>query len=285
VSRSLAARILGRRPDGEGDGTESVVLSFPKSGRTWLDHLYVSYAASRCLGEGAPAFLDEAFSGKAYLTKPHRHPHFQKLLAPAAHRALVPSVRFVHGFPAAPYWELNVPVERFSGSKVVLLARDPRDVVVSYYHHMRAEAKRRIADDVSLSEFLRSESMGIRAVLAYMRQVLERAPDACRAFDVVHYEDLVADTAGAFTRFLRSVGAEDVDPTAVGRAVERATFARLQGAELAARGGKVRDDALRFRRGRPGSHRSELAPGDIAYVNAVVGAHLHPSLGRYRQAV
>lgn len=257
------------------------MVSFPKSGRTWISHLYVYYGVYVLLAGEADGFLDTEFSGKAFLSKPHRSPAFTSLLASRDRPKRVPRVDFVHRYTAQPYWDLRVPVERVEGRSVVFLVRDPRDVVVSYYHHIRGEPRERLARDVDLKEFIRSDSMGVRAVLAYMNQVAARAPALSRQPPVLYYEDVVSDTQSALTALLRSFSAHEVDADAIARAVERASFARLQQRELA---GKTPDDIdrLRFRRGRPGSHNDELDPDDIAYLDRVVAAHIHPTLDRYR---
>jgi len=274
---------LGRRPS-------NLLVSFPKSGRTWLSYLYAYYACYRILGEHADAFIDREFTPHVHIYRPLDHPGLAALFEERG-GAIVPPLSVAHYFDPQPYFELDLPLDRVVADRVAFLVRDPRDVVVSYFHHVlqRADDTRRRgkpapANDVDISEFIRSELHGIRAVLAYMNQVAERAPHTFCEFQTIYYEDLVVVPERAFAKFLELFGAQ-IDPAAVAAAVRRASFSNLQNIEIARRTRKGRSlppEALRFRRGAPDAYRRELCQSDVAYLDRVVGRHLHPLLHRYQ---
>ncbi len=265
-----------------------LLLSFPKSGRTWLAYLYAYYAAYRLLGAKADECLERHFSSVPL--EPLESLAFAELTRDQEATRLVPRVAFEHGSQDEPYMRINLAesLGRAAVTSAVLLVRDPRDVIVSYYHHLRAGGigvAQRLPDDVDLSEFLRSEIYGIRAVVTYMNQAAAAGPSRFDPFGVLFFEDLHADPAASLARFLAWVGAADVDPAAIRRAAELATFARLQGQELsrrAAAGEPLERDALRFRRGQVGSARAELTPSDLAYLDRVIAGTLEAPFDRYR---
>lgn len=275
------------REDGPVDGA---VISFPKSGRTWLTFLYTYYGFYSLLGNAADAAVEEM----AFTYRPERHLH--KLLSKRPQPDVVPKLTFTHCLPrGVPYYSLEIPLEkvRTRAPRAIQLVRDPRDVVVSYYHHIRTRGiptrdEKRLPEDVGLSEFLRSETNGIRPIVEHMNQGVRRGPEIFESFEQLFFEDLVADPARELTRLLRFFGAEQLDSGAVEKATERATFTRLQELETRSRSredGEPERDALRFRRGRQGSHREELEDDDVAYLDAVLERHLDSRLARYRSSV
>ena len=271
----------------------NLILSAPKSGRTWLSYLYAYYAVYCLAGARAEQFIDEEFTPTAHIYRPLEHPGLSGLLKRGEPHGWRP-VRAAHHFAAQPYFQLRVELFRVKERSVVFLVRDPRDVVVSYFHHTMQRAGRALAHgkpslsaDVNLSEFLRSETHGIRAIVAYMNQVMKGGPKAFEQFNIVAFEDLVTNTADVFAGVLRWFGAP-VHEDALIRAVTRASFEKLQRIEIARRVRKQVDplalDALRFRRGIPGGFRSELNLADISYLDRVIECHLSPELGRYRSS-
>jgi hypothetical protein len=252
--------------------------------------LYAYYACYRVLGDRADAFIDRELTPQGHIYRPLEHPALAALLAERG-GAIVPPLSVGHFFEPQPYFELDVQLTGIAANRVGFLARDPRDVVVSYFHHVvrRADDARRRgksapANDVDISEFIRGESYGIRSVVSYLNQVIEGAPRTFDAFQTFYYEDLVNEPKRVFSQLLEFFGAQ-IERAAVAAAVRRASFGNLQSLEIARRtrkGGAVAPDALRFRRGVPHSHRQELSHADVVYLDRVIDQHLHPLLHRYR---
>ena len=269
----------------------NVILSFPKSGRTWLSYLYAYYACYRVIGDSADSFIERELTPTAHIYRPLEHPALLALLR-NIERPIVPPLRVAHHFEPTPYFRLDLPLAKVRGEHVAVLVRDPRDVVVSYFHHTmqraeeaRARRKTTLAPDVDLSEFIRSETYGIRAIVEYMNQMSERGPEAFDVFRIWYYEDLVSDPETLFAGILEFFRAR-VDMKAVQSVVARASFANLQRLEIQRRteksGTAPTTNALRFRRGVPGSYRAELHPPDINYLNKVIERHLDPEFARYQ---
>jgi hypothetical protein len=120
--RWTAARVRHRRQRQWGRA-HTCVVSFPKSGRTWL-HVMLARLAH---GAHAPFVLD------------------------------VPGVLFTHDDADKPSLPLRTDFGRYADRKVVLLVRDPRDVLVSYFAH---RTRRDRTYDGTLSASRRSSPPG-----------------------------------------------------------------------------------------------------------------------------
>lgn len=252
-----------------------LTLAFPKSGRTWLGHLYAYYVIATVdgvLAEARVQYLDTFYRAE--------QSEYVKSLVEARQ---LPRMRFANQRPdgPVPYYELKVDLRKFRNWRITFLVRDPRDMVVSYYHHVMSKAKVPLARDTDIAEFIRSELLGIRYIVAYLNSVYEAIPQTTATHEILRYEDLVRDTEATLARYLQFAGFQPVDAAAVRTAVELASFTRLQTAELARRrraGHSTAPEDLRFRKGRVGGHAAELRAEDVAYLERVISDHLVPAL-------
>lgn len=256
VDTYLLARLERVQPD-------SFIVSYPKCGRTWLRSL-LHHAL--------------VLAGHAPETRRDR----SLVVVPG-----VLSARFDHDqgswVPAPPALEgLRFDRRKFSGRRLLLLVRDPRDVLVSSWYHLRY--RERIFTG-SLSDFVRDDLVGIAKVVAFMNLFVEHR-DVPLAFEVLRYEDLHAAPVEAARAVLAFLGLT-VDETLVRRAVEASSFQRMQRRELSGEldepwmkpGSADLERSLKVRRGAVGGFRDELEPGDVDLVEGVMRERLDPVLG------
>ena len=240
-----------------------IVLSLGKSGRTWLRfmlHKYLSLAFDvpfdpiRVEGVGVPRIT---YSHE--LASHARDDRWQ-------HRLVGKSI-----LPVRVAWE----------RRLVLLGRDPRDVIVSSFHH-KSERSRRA--QCSLPEFVRHPRWGIHGLVDVLNDWHDRfGPHP--ALVETSYEGLHADPVGELTVVLEGLGLP-VDRASVAAAVQFASFDRMRAAETAGEwqdhrlrpGDPDRPDSFKVRRGRVGGYRQALDAASIAYCDRAV-ARLHPAYG------
>jgi hypothetical protein len=246
-ARWTASRVRRRRRL-QWERAQTCVVSFPKSGRTWL-HVMLARLAH---GAQAPFVLD------------------------------VPGVLFTHDDADKPAQPLRTDFERYAERKVVLLVRDPRDVLVSYFAHRTRRDRTYVGP---LSAFVREPGYGAARIADFLAAWwAHRAVP--RGFLLVRYEDLHADPRKELERLARFVGLPHGDA----ELEEAATFAAFDRMVEMERAGVFADRRLRaadardresykVRRGEVGGWVTALTPEDAAWVSAVMARTLPAELG------
>jgi hypothetical protein len=254
----------------------ATVISYPKSGRTWFSTIYFHYAR---LVLGAQDLVQQS------LHMPDRNLRFQQLLADKGKGGRFPICVFTHlGFSALKPFESEPgpwPDKAHTVLKrpAVLIVRNPRDVVVSHYHHLRAVGD--VLDpDLPLSEFIRGP-WGITRIVRFMNLWAEGLEAHHRNLHLCTYESMKRDTFEAFSSAMTFLG-DQVDRQAAERAIEESSFERLRTREQSNRtyqGASLEPDAFRFRRGAVGGYTKELSPADAAYLNEIIERQLAAIFG------
>lgn len=242
-----------------------IVLSLGKSGRTWL-RVMLNHALSRHYRIAFdPLDLDPGESGAPRVAYTHElATHMRD--ASLKHRLLGKAI---------------LPRSLTDRKRIVVLARDPRDVVISSYFHKTERSRK---TDCSLEEFVRHPRWGIDGLVTILNRWRTRfaAHPRCHWLS---YEALRRDPHGELARLVAFVGAE-AEPGIVAEAVEAARFDRMKAAEAAGEfsdarlrpGDAARPDSFKVRRGRVGGYRDDLSAESIAFVDAAV-ARLDPFYG------
>jgi hypothetical protein len=248
-----------------------LVISYPKSGRTWLRFM---------IGNALRDHFGITQATDDDLVDIHRLPNYD---------ARVPHIRFTHDdLPHTKHTSrLETDKRRYRKKKVVLLVRDPRDVIVSSFHHhtRRSERVGDVTFSGDLSSFIRHPTFGISNLVAFMN-IWAANREVPAALMLLRYEDLHASSETALRKVLAFVGVEDVAAETVARATGASSFEQMQAIE---RSGALATDAMRpgdvtdassykVRRGRIGGYVDEMDDTDIAFVDAAI-AKLDPWFG------
>jgi len=163
----------------------------------------------------------------------------------------------------------NVP--KYANKKVVFLVRDPRDVLISSWYHLRYRERIYKKD---LASFIRDDLVGIDKVVAFMNMWLVNS-SVPSDFFLLTYEEMHADPVASLRRLLEFMGTE-VELMASQRAVEESSFQKMRQIELEAKEpwlkpGKLGlSKSMKIRSGRVGTFREELSPGDVEFLDFVI---------------
>ncbi len=254
-----------------------VVVSFGKSGRTWLrvmvSHLFrVMYR----LPENAIMGFD----------------NFHNL-----NRA-VPKIFFTHDNYIKDFTGDFSSKQPFYNKRVVLLARDPRDVAVSQFFQWKFRIKPSKVtinnyppqgSDISLFDFVMGDNGGgMKAVTGYLNLWAAEA-DKVKAFHLLRYEDLRSNTREELRRLLDFMQVDATDAQ-VEAAVEYSSYEnmkkmeskeqfRLAGGRMMPRD-KDNPDSYKVRRAKVGGYRDYFTDEEVAAIDARLAAELDP-LFRY----
>jgi len=255
--------------------SDVVVVSFGKSGRTWL-RVMVSrlYQQVHDLPEDIMIGFD----------------NFHNL------DRRVPRIFFTHDNYIADYTGNTDTKADFHGRKVVLLMRDPRDVAVSQFFQwkfrMRPE-KKALNDypehdsDCSAFDFVMHEGGGLPKIIRFMN-LWAREMARIDALELVRYEDMRADPHAVLRRLAEflDVPAEQAH---IDDAVAYASYENMKkmeaGAGFRMSGGRMmpgdrgNPDSYKVRRGKVGGYRDYFDDAEIARIDALVTETLDPVYG------
>lgn len=245
-----AAQALIERPS-------YVLASYPKSGRTWLHYMLVTYYAAK------------------YGLKPQK-----RVISMARREPRMPSIILTHDGKTSAFWCRSKWA--YAGSQVVFLSRDPRDAIVSHFHHCRSREE---VYHGSMSGFLRNQYYGIDSVIGFLNDWWQ-ARQQPQGFHLCRYEDFLTNTRDEFVKLLHFLNEEEIDQQALDLALESGSFRNMRQREegramsLSGLTQAVRtEDARKIRKGKAGGYREELSPEDVAYLDERVATLLDPAFG------
>ena len=237
-------------------------VSYPKCGRTWLRFMLQQYL--ELCGSNTQQFKDKFYLGLpgGQIIK-FEHDQGSWVLAPLR------------------IDRLSFNVSKYIERKVIFMARDPRDVLVSSWYHLKFRERTYRG---SLSEFIRDDLVGIHKVVSFMNMWLENShiPDD---FFLITYEQLHSDPLTSFHRLLDFIGIA-VSYSALQTAVEEGSFEKMKRMELKGTlkepwmkpGSKDLRNSMKIRRGKVGSFYEELSEEDIEFLNGVIQNKLSSKL-------
>ncbi|MEW9857046.1 sulfotransferase domain-containing protein [Novosphingobium sp. M1R2S20] len=187
---------------------DAVLVSFPKSGRTWLRYLLSCYLAE----------LAELGFQPDLATTFRVLPNFDR----SPHRGVEGFVGKRPNLPLILVSHLPFDERLFLDRPVIFLVRDPRDVIVSAYFH--ATRHKRVFDG-PVGAFLDDPTYGLPALISFTNGWAGAL--TTRRHLVRSYEALHSDTEEAVTGILHFLGVS-VDDGALERAIALAQFDRMR---------------------------------------------------------
>lgn len=237
---------------------DAALISFPKCGRTWLRLMLGGALARR---HGRPVDDADALIDLYELTA----------TLPNVPRILVTHDDKPH--TKAPE-DLERSKARYRGKRVILLVRDPRDVIVSLYFE-RTRRDRRHPYDGTLHDFLSERVGGVESLVEFCN-IWDHQRSAVAGLHVVRYEDLHRDALGELRAALGFLGVDGVGDDVLSAAVVGARFDRMREIEAAglAPGGKLRaadptdEESFKTRKGKVGGFAEYLDDAEVASLAA-----------------
>lgn len=185
------------------------VISFPKSGRTWLNLLIG--VAIRNYYQLPQADLLNVYELSAFNTK-------------------IPRVLFTHDdepHRKKPY-QLQESKEKYRHKQVILLVRDPRAIIVSLYFH---RVKREKTFTGSLQEFLLYEEWGGIHSLLRFYQIWDANKQVPEEFLLLRYEDLHINPQRELRRVLDFMGLANIPDAVLEKTITYCSFDNMQSME------------------------------------------------------
>ncbi len=269
----LERRLRGREERRKLGLADVVIVSFGKSGRTWLR-----------------VMLSRVYQVKHGLAQRHLI-GFDNL---HARNRQIPRVFFTHDNYLKDFTGHAETKEDYYDKKVVLLVRSPADVAVSQYfqwkYRMRP-TKKVINDypsaDVSLYDFVMRPNAGLPKVIEFMNGWARELP-RLKHLLVVRYEDMRADPGEALRRIVEFIGTP-ATPEEIAEAVRFASIENMRALEQKRvfwlSGGRMvakdrnNPNTFKVRRAKVGGYREDFSDEQTRKIDKMIATSLDPVFG------
>ena len=239
-------------------GGRAIVLSIPKSGRTWIRTFLCAYFCK--------------LHDREFTLQPDRYSE------PGIPQLIFSHDLFEHRTKGNLWDRVRgkylVPKRALRRAKIILLVRDPRDCFVSLYIQMTRRDPSTPArfKQETLSNLLRDERFGINGIIRTMNDWLHEFAGR-NNFMIVRYEALRASPSEHYRELLAVLGETTPDMSIFQEALEFSQFENMQKLEAAGAfdskillPGDVRDpESFKVRRGKVGGYREYLSVEDQEY--------------------
>ncbi len=233
------------------------IVGFPKSGNTWVKFFLANY-----ISKYYRISLDLDFDRHIFReSKKTPRVYFSHIGSIPGHQAgIIPEINISN--------TVNKTINQLSGKKVVFLYRDPRDVVISFYFHLK-----KYKNNESISEFIRNPNTGVDIIIGYMNQWYENRRKF-ESFEIFGYEKRVESPELEFKRMLNSMNVP-VDEKLLKEVTDFSDFKNMKKIEQnklikhkTFMSGDINDsESPRMRKGKIGGYKDYLNNGDIKYVD------------------
>ena len=213
------------------------IISYPKSGRTWIRYILHLLELSELI-----QFHHDGFE----FNDGSRPPHNFDLKGRVKHYATI--------------------------DKIIYIRRDPRDLIVSLYFQVTGRFQDFFQFSGTISDFIRDEYFGAQ-VLAKFRSMWEQIAESPRVL-TLDYESCHQDINATMNRLLHHFEL-DVPVEKIRQATDAASFANMKKLEdenaFPYPWLRRRNDAPKVRKGEVKSYLQSLTPVDIEYLDKIFG--------------
>ena len=252
----------------ELSGGDAILISIPKSGRTWVRTFLNAYFSYKLGRQFSLDLTDRGDTGVPRIIYSHD--------------------RFEDRTKGNSWDRLRrkylIPHRALRKRPIVLLARDPRDAFVSYFIQLtrRNPAIPNEIKEMPIEALLRHPRFGIAVMVEIMNGWIMEFGDRSN-FTIVRYEDLHTEPARIFHELLRAIGEQEIDEAVFGPAIDFSDFRNMRKLEAAGEfGSKIlqprdREDpeSFKVRQGKIGGFREYLSAESQSYARQVC-AGLNP---------
>lgn len=189
---------------------DTFIVSYPKSGNTWLRFLIANAI-------------------KVHY-KIEQDVNFFTILG------IIPSPRGnTNLLPLGPFGRTDLPRIIKSHSafnpyyyRVILLVRDPRDVIVSYYHYLRG--LKAIPETTSISDFIQHKQYGVMNWVIHTQSWCLNHNPASQRLKIFRYEDFLEDTKMQLLLLMETLGIR-MDDKSLEEAINLSSIERMRDSE------------------------------------------------------
>jgi len=244
-----------------------IIISYPKSGRTFL-RVLVGY----------------------YICNNNKLSNYDIMdLYKLTKQAGLPTTLLTHDGSNYRKGKENEQIQtdksHYAKKKIILLVRDPRDILVSYYFE---STRRKNYFHGTISEFIRSYQFGIESILRFYKswELNQHVP---KDFLLIRYEKMVSNPGDILRTVLNFISCQDIDENIIKDSLRFANFENMKQLEQIDffnnskfRPKNLNDpESYKVRRGVIGGYVDYIEKQDITYLNNILaknGCPFYPNL-------
>jgi len=161
-------------------------------------------------------------------------------------------------------FDIGKRLKEYSNKKIIYMTRDPRDILVSYYYHIKFRVKKDYFD--SISDYLRDDYYGAIPLKRFIIMWKDLLPNLhAFSFDYSDMHKVPEKTMGRLLDYMSLFYSYNLKG-----AIKESTFKQMREAELRGEleGSDVNDwRSFKVRVGEVGNYKKELSKKDINYLN------------------
>ena len=244
---------------------DAYLISYPKSGRTWLQRLIV----------------------EAYLHKADNFSEVKDIFDLHNYINTFPKILPTHG---GACWEESFTVQdqndieamdyqAYLAKPIVFMVRDPRDVLVSQYYHMKYRTG---IKNISKHELIHSEVIGLPKMIAYMNKWMTLSKESTNNIKIFSYEELHRDTINTVQAVLVQWNLS-IEKTHLQAGIQRANIAQMRAKESPAAKSPWQytkdvnnQENYHARKGEIGEHTSFFTMEELVEIKDHIALNLDP---------
>ena len=258
----IRAYVLNRFKDVEPD---TYYTSYPKCGRTWVRHMLRRYLE---ISGANPERKEVPFC-----------------LSYGNDRI----IRFEHGkgdWVPAPLRkdQLIFDVEKYKDKKLIFMVRNPGDVMVSSFYHLKFRDKIYKGE---LEKLIRHPLVGVEKIITFMNVMVANRNKAKDSL-LLYYEDFHNDSYKEFSKILGFLEIP-INKDLIDQVVKETDFNTMKEKEQKGAfnepwmksGSRGSDNSMKVRKGKIGGYLEEMKKDDIEYVNRLIKEKMVPELFAY----
>ena len=225
---------------------DGYILSYPKSGRTWLYEILKLYSYKKD---------DKNFINNRKIVKFNNQ-----------------FIKFIHDCSDPNPYPIEATKQKFNKKKIIykkkiILIRDPREIIISFWYQMKFREK---TYNHSISKFIEDEYLGIKKIISFYNLIdLEFSEN----YKIITYANLVNNTFDEIEKILIHFNLA-VDKKLIRKCIDECSFQKLQKKEII----KSKDKdikSLKFRVGSLGDFKKELSDKDLLNINSKIEENLN----------
>lgn len=241
--------------------SDTLIISFPKCGRTWLRVMLSHYLVNHFE-------LDQT--------------EWIETQAIANNRRDIPRIYFTHD--DNPHNkradQLNADKKSYKKNKIIFLVRDPRDVLVSIFHHKKFRSKN---FNGSLSDYLKQHVGSLDSILSFYNIWFSNR-HIPQQFILIKYENFHSNPFLELKNVLEFCGIENLDDQKIHEAIHFAQFSNMRKMEKSdSQNKKLKPvdlenlSSFKTRKGKVGDYKNQFSDSEITFIDQKIQESLNPA--------